>query len=92
MRSTSALTAFLLASSAAAFAPASKPLALHQKSASLTTSFLSDKAQEEAAAEAVFVPPPEATEEAADTDDDTFDKVEKFGKGAAKVSERNNQL
>lgn len=85
MKSATALTALLLVASTSAFAPASRPVALQRKSVGLTKTFLSDKANEDTAAEAVFVPPSEAE----DTEDDAevLDKVEKFGKGAAKVSE-----
>lgn len=79
MRSSSVLTAFLLAASASAFAPSS-PLSYQQKSISLTKVFAEG---EEAAAEAVFVPPAESETET--PNDDVFDKVEKLGRGSAKA-------
>ena len=91
MRSTPALTAFLLLASASAFAPVSRPLSSQQKSISLTQIF-ADTAKEDAAAEAVFLPPPEAAEaveeEAKEKEDEIdIDAVEKLGRGAAKVRE-----
>lgn len=78
MRSTPVLTAFLLAASASAFAPAS-PLNFQQKSISLTKVFA--EGEETAASEAVFVPPAETET----NDDAVFDKVEKLGRGSAKA-------
>ncbi|CAB9506363.1 expressed unknown protein [Seminavis robusta] len=89
MKSTSALTAFLLvaaASTCSAFAPAARPLSLQRQSASPAL-FLADKPTEEA----VFVPPPEAADSSEENateekvDEEVFDKVEKMGKGAAKA-------
>lgn len=89
MKSTSALSAFLLvasASSCSAFAPMSRPaLALsHQKTVPSTLLNLSDKPKD-LATEAVFVPPLESEEEDDEEDEDVLDKVEMLGKGAAKV-------
>jgi hypothetical protein len=82
MKSTCALTAFLVvasASSCSAFAPMSRQaLALPlQKTVPSTLLNLSDKPKEEVATEAVLA--------AEEDEEDVFEKVEMLGKGAAKV-------
>jgi len=93
MKTTSALTAFLVvvtSSTCTAFtAPVTRSVAFQQKLSPLTPTFLAEKTKEEIAQEAVFLPPDENDaaddEEGEDDDDDILDTVEKFGKGAAKV-------
>jgi hypothetical protein len=94
MKSTSALSAYLLiasASSCNAFAPVSRPALalLHQKTLPSTVLSLSDKPKEDVATEAVFAPPLESEEEE-EEDEDVLDKVEMLGKGAAKVRNYTN--
>lgn len=91
MKTTSALAAFLVVASSttstAFTAPATRSVTFQQKSTLLTPAFLADKTKEEIAAESVFMPPAEAGEdEEEEEDEDVLDQVEKFGKGAAKVS------
>ena len=89
MKTTSALSAFLVVASAStttAFtAPVTRSVTFGQKSTLLTPVFLAEKTSEEIAAEAVFIPPSEDDVEDQEDDEDVLDTVEKFGKGAAKV-------
>jgi len=93
MKTTSALTAFLVVASSttttAFTAPVTRAVTFQQTTASpLTPLFLAYKTKEELAAESVFVAPgdDEVEEEA-----DFLDQVEKFGKGAAKVKRGNRK-